>query len=638
MLDTCISLFINSCHTLIKLMTTFLLPASHILARLVLTVSVALAIACASSPPITNVVLPAGESTTESIDGLLAAARSRTGVARVRLEVQAIEAMLEAGLYERAEREVQEFNIPDDLPAELNLRYAMLRARIDLSANQAEPALRWLSGALTSNLEDRSQLGMEYYRLLGDTLLSTGQAAEAAFAYMEISSNFSNGEDSDVFDNIWTALNGLEESELSALADSASNYEMRGWIELARIVRIEQFSIRSQLDSIDQWRRTWARHSAVNRLPNQFNLLQQTWNRRPTHIALILPLQQAAGNAIQEGFLSAYYQALDISREVPRISVYDSSNVTSVYGIYDEAVASGADLVIGPLNKQLVNQLAELPELPIKTLALNYSDSAPIDRLNLFQFGLAPEDEITQAIQLAWNAGHRNAAIVTPQSEDYLQLKNFFAESWLSRGGELVSQETFSGDSDYAEVIKRLVAIDSSEARADRLLDLLPRNNMEFTPRRREDIDFIFLIANPRQGRQIKPTLAFYFAGNIPVYAMPSIYDGQTNQSENSDLEGIVFTVEPWVLNEADALKIEIDSNLRQAQGPLQRLRAMGIDSFRLYPRLDQLANRDLTALQGTTGKLTMSAERRIRRLLEVARFEDGLARQYREESADSGS
>jgi hypothetical protein len=349
-------------------------------------------------------------------------------------------------------------------------------------------------------------------------------------------------------------------------------------------------------------------------------------------------LQQATGNAIQEGFLSAYYQALDISREVPRISVYDSSNVTSVYGIYDEAVASGADLVIGPLNKQLVNQLAELPELPIKTLALNYSDSAPIDRLNLFQFGLAPEDEITQAIQLAWNAGHRNAAIVTPQSEDYLQLKNFFAESWLSRGGELVSQETFSGDSDYAEVIKRLVAIDSSEARADRLLDLLPRNNMEFTPRRREDIDFIFLIANPRQGRQIKPTLAFYFAGNIPVYAMPSIYDGQTNQSENSDLEGIVFTVEPWVLNEADALKIEIDSNLRQAQGPLQRLRAMGIDSFRLYPRLDQLANRDLTALQGTTGKLTMSAERRIRRLLEVARFEDGLARQYREESADSGS
>jgi len=117
-----------------------------------------------------------------------------------------------------------------------------------------------------------------------------------------------------------------------------------------------------------------------------FNLLQQIWNRRPTHIALILPLQQATGNAIQEGFLSAYYQALDISREVPRISVYDSSNVTSVYGIYDEAVASGADLVIGPLNKQLVNQLAELPELPIKTLALNYSDSAPIDRLNLPSF------------------------------------------------------------------------------------------------------------------------------------------------------------------------------------------------------------------------------------------------------------
>jgi outer membrane PBP1 activator LpoA protein len=149
---------------------------------------------------------------------------------------------------------------------------------------------------------------------------------------------------------------------------------------------------------------------------------------------------------------------------------------------------------------------------------------------------------------------------------------------------------------------------------------------MEFTPRRREDIDFIFLIANPRKGRQIKPTLAFNFAEDIPVYALPSIYDGAVNQSENRDLDGIVFTDAPWLLDSADPLKSEVSENLRQTLGPLQRLRAMGIDSFRLYPRLQQMANQQIPNLRGTTGTLTMMENQRIQRKLEVARFVDGLA------------
>ncbi|MDA1371603.1 MAG: penicillin-binding protein activator [Proteobacteria bacterium] len=615
-------------------MTSLLL---HKLVRLGLLTVVALSIGCATSPPITEVLAPAEESTTESIDELLSTAQARSGVTRTSLVMEAVEALIEADMFERAENELLALNLPGNTPAELQLRYALIRASFDFRNDQPQSALRWLNGELTRSVDNQSQLGMRYYQLLGDVLISIGQITDAIAAYVQISTSRPSDVDSTLFDDIWSALTRLQDSELSLLAESAGNYELRGWVELARIVRVEQFSIRSQLDSINQWQRTWALHSAVDRLPGQLNQLQQTWDQRPTHIALILPLQRPEGNAIQEGFLSAYYQALEISREVPRISVYDSSNLTSVLAIYAEAVASGADLVIGPLNKSLVNQLAELPELPVKTLALNYSDFEPLDRENLFQFGLAPEDEINQAAALAWESGYRNAAIITPQSPDYLRLQTFFADSWRAQGGVLVSQQTFSSDSDYAEVIKQLMSIDSSEARADRLLDILPRNNMEFTPRRREDIDFIFLIANPRQGRQIKPTLAFYFAENIPVYSLPSIYDGQDNQSENIDLEGIVFTDAPWVLNRSDELRIEIDASLRRAQGPLQRLRAMGIDSFRLYPRLEQLASRGVSALLGTTGRLTMSDGQRIHRTLRVARFENGLVRECRKEISDSG-
>lgn len=402
------------------------------------------------------------------------------------------------------------------------------------------------------------------------------------------------------------------------------------------MVRSDQYNIKSQLDSISQWRRIWSQHSAANQLPSNLTKLQQTWDQRPRHIALILSLQNAADNAIQEGFLSAYYQALTVSREVPRISVYDSSDAASIQPIYDEAVASGADLIIGPLDKELVNQLQQLNDLPVPTLALNYADAAGTNSANLMQFGLAAEDEIRQAAMLAWNAGHRNAAIITPQAVDYQRHQDAFTDIWSSMGGKLVARSTFSGESDYSDVIRRVIAIDSSEARKDSLLDLLPRSNIEFTPRRRDDIDFIFLIANPVQGRQIKPTLAFYFAGDIPVYALPSIYNGRINQSMDQDLNGIVFTIEPWVIRSSDPLKAEVTSSLRPVQGTLQRLRAMGIDSFRLYARLQQLANKEIDSLQGTTGKLSMNESGIIHRNLDVARFVDGIATVSENSTSDS--
>ena len=311
-----------------------------------------------------------------------------------------------------------------------------------------------------------------------------------------------------------------------------------------------------------------------------------------------------------------------------KISIFDSSGINSIYEVYNKAIESGVDLVIGPLDKNLVNQIHDLRELPIPTLALNYADNLSITK-NLFQFGLAPEDEIIQAIDMAWESGYRNAAVVTPGTPDYERLEYFFTQSWQSKGGQVVSTASFYGEGGYADVIKQLMAINSSEARAEKLLELLPRTNMEFTPRRRNDIDFIFLIANPRQGRQIKPTLAFYFAGNIPVYSMPSIYNGELNQQENRDLDGIVFTDAPWILNPTEELREDINSNLRQTQGSLQRLRAMGIDIFRLNARLNQLANKQINSLRGTTGVLNISDNLRIRRTLQPVYFENGLVMPY---------
>ena len=600
-------------------------------------------VACGTAPPVS--IEPSTQSglVNASIEELLQNASSSTGAAATSLRIQAVEQLLSAGLSTRARVEAQGINNLDNLPEDFQIRAALVRAELALQDQQADEALRWLSGtgaALIASMPE-SQTDIEaalvrsYYLKLGNTYEALGDHAQAAIAYIAITtiattttpqSNNDSAINQPVHNQIWDALNQLDDIALDRFASTTTSYEARGWIELARVIRAEQFSIKSQLDSITRWQRIWSQHSASTQLPSKLMSLQQTWDRRPKHIALILPLQTATGNAIQEGFFSAYYQSLSISREVPRISVYDSSNLSIIYPLYDEAVASGADLIIGPLDKALVNQLQQLDTLPVPTLALNYADQTPSYSQNLMQFGLAPEDEILQAANLAWEAGHINAAIITPQSDDYMRFQTAFTDIWNSKGGSVVSRSTFGGGNDYADVIKRVMAIDSSEARADSLLDILPRTEMEFTPRRRQDIDFIFLMANPVQGRQIKPTLAFYFAGDVPVYATPSIYEGSNNQAADQDLDGIVFTIEPWVLGNNDPLKAEVASNLRPAQGTLQRLRAMGIDSFRLYPRLQQFSDKDIDSLQGATGKLSMSDNGIIHRNLEVARFVDGIA------------
>jgi len=594
-------------------------------------------IGCSSSPSPVVMEQPAVSKADARISLLLEDAAISSGDAAMDLRLRAADAMVDDRQFRRAENELLELLNRPQLPPAIQLRGETSLGKILLQQGETESALQRLELVDEQTIEALSAENVvvrNYHLMKGDTYLGNGIPDQAVVSYSRSSSNIAPN--ADAHQKIWLALNQFSDSQLTEFAAVAGNYQTRGWVELIRIIRADQFSIKKQIESVSNWRRIWSQHAAVDLLPKAVDELNKIWEQRPRHIALILPLQLSAGNAIQEGFLSAYYQDLAISRDVPHISVYDSSNALTIIPIYNQAVAAGADLVIGPLDKALVTELSELDELPVKTLALNYTEESFEAAPGLIQFGLAPEDEIEQAIELAWTSGFRNAAIITPDSEDYSRFQTMFQELWTKKGGELVSQTRYSSNADYAAVIKRLMAIDSSEDRASRLLDILPRNNMEFTPRRRQDIDFIFMIANPRQGRQIKPTLAFYFAGDLPVYSLPSIYDGLQNPAADQDLNGITFTDAPWILNDGDPLKAEVESSLRQVPGPLRRLRALGIDSFRLYTHLGRLGDEGIGTLRGATGNLTITDTGRIRRDLEVARFENGVAIIHENENAGS--
>ena len=166
--------------------------------------------------------------------------------------------------------------------------------------------------------------------------------------------------------------------------------------------------------------------------------------------------------------------------------------------------------------------------------------------------------------------------------------------------------------------------LDESFARHERLAVNLGQK-LHFEPRRREDVDFIFIAATAKNGIRIRPQLKYEGAGSIATYATSRIFEvGSTN---NSDLDGIMFPDIPWLI-EPDTTARELQETLAQYWAGQadrhSRFYAMGYDTYRLIPFLNGEARSVLAPLAGMTGQLHMDDNRRIHRTLSWARIERG--------------
>ena len=343
----------------------------------------------------------------------------------------------------------------------------------------------------------------------------------------------------------------------------------------------------------------------------------------------MLPLSgklATTGTAVRDGIMAAYYQAKKAGASIPEIRIYDTSKTSDFWSLYKQVILDGNELVIGPLAKQSVTRLQQESRLPVPTLALNYGlRDATENPDQLFQFGLAVEDEAELAALYARQQGYHNAVALMPRGPWGERVFKRFSDTWQAQGGRLIEAQFFNGKGDYNKVISKLFAIDDSERRVRNLKRQLG-TNIEFQARRRGDIDFIFVAAQPEQARQIKPTLAFNFAKDIPMIATSQIYSGKPSKIKDRDLNTVVFCDIPWILENSE-LKQQIHKLWPKSKGGLDRLYALGIDAYRLYPRLGQIKVLKNSNIQAQTGQLAMDRHGQIIRTLPFAVFENGLAK-----------
>ncbi len=430
-------------------------------------------------------------------------------------------------------------------------------------------------------------------------------------------------------DRIWQALMEFPQEELHALAENTDQPILKGWFSLASLSKGEQSNLREQLASVQHWAQIWPEHPASLRLPADLQLLRELVENQASQIAILLPQTgnlSPAATAVRDGIMAAFYR-LRQTEPQPMLRFYNTDR-QNINELYDQAIEDGAELIIGPLTKENIVDLALRPKLPVPTLALNNVET-PMGRVpNLYQFGLGVEDEAAQTADKIWRDGHRRILLLAPDNNWGNRSVEAFSTMWLALGGTIAGDHRYGQSSEYAKVLKRALQLDESEARASAIRGMV--GDIKFEPRRRQDIDAIFLVANATQARQLKPTLAFHYAGNIPVYATSQVYSGSPDPKLDQDMNGIYFTTLPWFFETRSVEKLDLN-NYAGTNANFQPLYAFGLDIYYLYPRLRQLESIRSAQFYGQTGTLSMNDDGEIERKQTWARFSRGRIREIRD-------
>ena len=425
---------------------------------------------------------------------------------------------------------------------------------------------------------------------------------------------------------IWWDLQRMDDREIEQAMSSASDLQWYGWLELASIARN---SAPGASENLTTWRLNNPQHPAAIDTPGGLNYLLEGEGIPLRKAAVMLPLSgrlAPAGKAVLDGYLAAYYEARATGSKALELLVLDLDRYDSALSAYQDALDQGAGLVVGPLSKSSVGELGTLVERPVPILTLNRTEQVlPASGSALVQMSLAPEDEAASIAEIAFGRGARSALILRPAGDWGNKVEGALKQRWTELGGRVATTTTYTGREDYSAAVKVGLNVNSSEKRARDIRDMLA-TNIEFTSRRRQDVDAVFLLSrNGPEARSIKPLLAFHYAGSIPVYAMSTIYSGIPDPRDK-DLDGINLVETPWILGSNPGLRVAIAAG-GTGSDSYARLNALGADAFLLQTRFRQLQAGPDVLFRGNTGFISMDPQLKLHRKLLLATFDGGTIR-----------
>ena len=305
--------------------------------------------------------------------------------------------------------------------------------------------------------------------------------------------------------------------------------------------------------------------------------------RPPLKLAVLLPLSGDMSRAalpVRDGLLAGYYAE---NRRRPEITFHDT--VGGVDAAYDQAVANGADFVVGPLGRAEVDALYSRQSLPIPVLALNRGELPPPP--GNASFALAPEDDGVAAAEYAISRGARRVLSLADGDDSMRRA----AAAFRARLEEL-----------DGTVVVELVVNATPGAMGTALQTAATTDG---------GIDAVFLAVRPSQAGAIVAQLADVGLGGKLRIGTSALAGARPADTSGHALDGIAFPSDAWSVQYVAGLPSSVTaaSMLATARGSAQRLFAFGYDAWLLTAFLERLATNPAASVAGATGTLRIDAD-----------------------------
>lgn len=389
---------------------------------------------------------------------------------------------------------------------------------------------------------------------------------------------------------IWQHIGKLSPTEIDQQRRATNDRNLRGWLDLAHLKNISKDQ-ETLTNNLNNWRKNFPNHPARS----ISDTLGSTEQGDPTlsmagstgkAVGVLLPLTgryASIGNELFQGIEDAHKR---LSPGTPLFK-HDTSNLDATV-VYNQTLQQGTGFVLGPFQKENIVSMSRNGYLPVPALSLNYLPAASRTPENMLQIGLLPEDEAQQIAKFASSKGQKRALVMVPESNWGQRLEKAFSETFNSNNGTIAKVVRYPNRAtNYSNEVAKLMKGATSA-------------------------DMIFLAASPTQARSIYPAITQDSSTPIPtVYATSHIYSGRPSPSLDNNLNGIIYTEIPYILDAQE-----------NTGRKYPRLYALGQDAFLISRKLNELKLG--RSISGKTGKISYSGDGRLHRTLPWATFKDG--------------
>ncbi|EMK6924673.1 TPA: penicillin-binding protein activator [Vibrio alginolyticus] len=575
--------------------------------RILTPVALAITLAACSSGPRQPDGVDVTLEPTQSVQNYMIQADSTEGSLQNDWLIMATKAAIQANQFDQAEMLIKRL-ARQQLTEVQQAEWQLARATIQQKQSNYSQLLQLLNFKPWWKLPNEQW--KDYYLMRADAYQGLNQAFEANRQLVAFGQYASSAEQREISSRIWMNFGSYSEYELTSLETEPNEDVLDGWLQLAIYAKTLSGNLSQLKNTLERWLNENPSHPVAIYTPEEIQNILSLDIVKPNNTALLLPLTgkfSPQAQLIRDGFVFAMMN--DRNRDPSATLTVIDTNAYNADQIKQRLINENIDFVVGPLEKENVELLHTTmdgsengPTIP--ALALNIPEDVQPDS-NICYLALSPEQEAAQAAKHLFSEGYNFPLILAPKGSFGERVTEAFNKEWRKYSSNKVAASYFGDKRQLQKDINEVFGLQESKQRIAQMQSLM-RIKLETQPRSRRDVDAVYIVARSTELTLIKP---FIEVAINPDAKAPQIFSSSRSNSGGAtyeDLTGIIYSDIPLLIDPDPSVTAEMNELWSEQSNMEKRLKALGMDAYKLIGELPQMKVVPGYSVGGQTGILSI--------------------------------